>query len=188
MAIQATDLRKGMVIKYEGGLFVVLDVNHNTPGNWRAMVQTKMKNIQTGSNLEVRFKSFDRVEPAYIEQKDMEYLYDTPDANMFMDQATYDEVPVPKAFMEASIKYLKSNSVVKVNYCDGEPIGVQLPSTVDLEVKETDPGMKGATATNQYKPATCETGLVVQVPPFVSPGNVIRIDTESGEYVERVRY
>lgn len=187
MSIQATEVRKGMVIYHENGLYTVLEVNHVTPGNWRAMIQTKMKNIQTGSNLEVRFKSFDKIEIAYIEQKELEYLYDSADAHVFMDQANYEEVHVQKTFLADSIKFLKSNTVVKLNYIDGNPIGVQLPTNVDLKVTQTDPGMKGATATNQYKPATTETGLVVQVPPFVNQGDVIRVDTETGSYIERVK-
>lgn len=187
MSIQATEVRKGMVIYHEGGIYTVLEVNHVTPGNWRAMIQTKMKNIQTGSNLEVRFKSFDKIETAYIEQKELEYLYDSADAHVFMDQSTYEEVHVQKTFLAESIKFMKPNTVVKMNYIDGNPIGVQLPSNVDLLVTHTEPGLKGATATNQYKPATTETGLVVQVPPFVNQGDVIRVDTETGEYIERVK-
>jgi elongation factor P len=185
--IPVTQIRKGMAIRYEDAAFVVLTVEHITPGNWRGMVQMKMRNIKTGSSTQVRFRAEDRVEPLVMEQVEVEYLYDAASAYVFMNPANYEQMEVPKDLSPDFLLYAKPNTNVSLNYCDGDLIGIDLPTTVDLRVKETEPALKGATVTNVYKPATMETGLIVQVPPFIAPGEVIRVDTRDGAYVERVK-
>ncbi len=185
--IPVTQIRKGMAIRYEDSPFVVLTVDHITPGNWRGMVQMKMRNIKTGSSTQVRFRAEDRVEALLMEQHEMEFLYDSATAYVLMNPESYEQVEVPKDFAPDFSLYVKPNTRAFLNYCDGELIGIDYPTTVDLQVKETEPGLKGATVTNVYKPATLETGLVVQVPPFIAPGETVRIDTRDGAYVERVK-
>jgi elongation factor P len=185
--LPVTQVRKGMAIRHDDAAFVVLTVEHITPGNWRGMVQMKMRNIKTGSATQVRFRAEDRVEPLLMEQHEVEFLYDSASAYVFMNQTSYEQVEVPKEVLPDFLLYVKANTIVNLNYCDGELIGIDLPTTVDLRVKETEPGLKGATVTNVYKPATLETGLVVQVPPFITVGETVRVDTRDGAYVERVK-
>jgi elongation factor P len=185
--IPVTQIRKGMVIRYEDGLFSVLTVDHITPGNWRGMVQMKMRNIKTGASTQQRFRAEDRVEPVHTDHVEVEYLYDSQNAYVFMNTSNYEQIEVPKDFAPDFGLYVKANTPVQLNYCDNELVGIDLPTTVDLQVKETEPGLKGATVTNVYKPATLETGLVVQVPPFIDKGETVRVDTRDGAYVERVK-
>ena len=184
--ISATEIRKGMVIKFENQPYVIVDYDHVTPGNWRAMVQVKMRHLKQGSMRDWRFRSEDKIEQIFIEVIPMEYLYAEGDHFVFMNLSTYDQISLSREIMADGIKYLKSNSEVMVNYYEGQAIGIQLPITVDLKVNHTEPGLKGATVTNVYKPATLETGVVVQVPSFIVIGEVIRVDTRDGKYIERV--
>lgn len=184
--ISATELRRGAVIKFEGALYIVVDVMHTTPGNLRSIIQCKLKNMATDSTVEKRFSSGDKLEDVYIEQQDLEYLYLDGDNLVFMNQENYEQMNIAKEFVGESFGYLKENTIVKVNFCEGKPIGVQLPAVVELKVAQTEPQLKGATITNVYKPAEMETGIMVQVPPFIGIGELIRVDTRDGKYVERV--
>ncbi|MBI5368558.1 MAG: elongation factor P [Planctomycetes bacterium] len=183
----ATEIRKGMVIRVEGELFTVLETQHITPGNWRGMVKAKMRNLKSGSSKEVRFNPSDKFEQAMLEQKEVQFTYKNADHFVFMDLANYEEIHLDRELIGDAAGYLLENSEILVNYCDNAVTGVQLPTTVDLKVTDTEPGLKSATVTNVYKPATLETGMVIQVPPFVNPGEKIRVDTRTGEYVERVK-
>ena len=187
MMIKATDIRRGMVITLDGTNFVVVDFAHHTPGNLRAMVQTKLRNMNTGSLIDKRLRSVDQVEVPFVETKEYEYLYSAGDEHVFMDVETYDQLSFAPEILGTAMQYLLPNSRVMVKYVDDRPVSVEVPASIDLTVTETPPALRGATATNQYKEAVTETGLKVQVPPFIEPGEKIRIDTRTGEYVERVK-
>ena len=187
MMIKATDIRRGMVITMEGVNFVVLDFAHHTPGNLRAMVQTKLRNMNSGSLIDKRFRSVDQIEVPFVETKEFEYLYSSGDEHVFMDTETYDQLSFSQEIIGTSMDYLLPNSKVMVKYVDDKPVSIEVPASIDLTVVDTPPSIKGATATNQYKEATMETGLKVDVPPFIKPGEKIRIDTRTGEYLERVK-
>ena len=187
MMIKATDVRRGMVITMEGINFVVVDFAHHTPGNLRAMVQTKLRNMKTGALIDKRLRSVDQIEVPYVETKEFEYLYSSGEDHIFMDSETFDQFPLGPEILGTSMQYLLPNSKVQVKYVDDKPVSIEVPASIDLTVVDTPPSIKGATATNQYKEATLETGLKVNVPPFVGPGEKIRIDTRTGEYVERVK-
>jgi elongation factor P len=187
MMIKATDIRRGMVITIDGINFVVVDFAHHTPGNLRAMVQTKLRNMNNGALIEKRLRAVDQIEVPYVESKEYEYLYSAGDEHVFMDTETFDQLSFPPEILGTAMQYLLPNSRVKVTYVGAKPIAVEVPAAIDLVVTETPPSIKGATATNQYKEAVLETGLKVQVPPFIGPGEKIRIDTRTGEYVERVK-
>ena len=187
MMIKATDIRRGMVITMEGVNFVVVDFAHHTPGNLRAMVQTKLRNMNTGSLIDKRLRSVDQIEVPYVETKEYEYLYSSGDEHVFMDTSTYDQLSFTPEILGTSMQYLLPNSKVMVMHVADKPVSIEVPASIDLVVVDTPPSIKGATATNQYKEATLETGLKVSVPPFVGPGEKIRIDTRTGEYVERVK-
>jgi elongation factor P len=186
MQITATQLRVGMMLQLDGALFRVMKTQHITPGNWRGMVQTTLRNIQTGSKMEKRFRSTDRVERASVDAQEMEYLYADGDHYVFMHPETYEQVSLNLEMLEESLPYIVPNTRVTVEFFDSKPLGVTLPTTVDLRVQETEPALRGATATASMKPATLETGLVVQVPQFVTDGDVIRVDTTEGKYIARV--
>jgi elongation factor P len=185
--IAATQMKRGMTIKLNGELYRVFSTMHITPGNWRGMVQTKLKSIKTGSIVENRFRSEDRVEQAYLETHEMEYLYTDGTDYFFMNTATFEQIHLPMDLLEDSILYLTPNIKIQVEFYEGRPIGLELPPSVELKVVSTEPGLKGATVSNVNKPATLETGLVIQVPPFVNEGEVIRVDTSEGKYQERVK-
>jgi len=185
--IKATDIRRGMVITMDGTNFVVVDFAHHTPGNLRAMVQTKLRNMNSGALIDKRLRAVDQVEVPYVETKQFEYLYSAGDEHVFMDTETFDQLSFSPEILGTAMQYLKPNSKVSVTYVGSKAVSVDVPASIDLVVIETPPSLKGATATNQYKEATLETGLKVQVPPFVGPGEKIRIDTRTGEYVERVK-
>jgi len=187
MKLKATQLRKGMIIIYNNELHILSDVSHFTPGKGQAGVQTKMKNIKTGNNAEKRYRSDENVEKASLDTRKMEFLYDDSDDYYFMDQETYDQIPIRKEMLGDSSLYMLPNIVVDVSFYENEPLGVELPNSVELKVTETDPVMKTATITSSYKPATLETGLQIQVPQFISEGDVIRIDTRDGKYLERAK-
>lgn len=187
MMIKATDIRRGMVITIDGTNFVVVDFAHHTPGNLRAMVQTKLRNMNSGSLIDKRLRSVDQVEVPYVETKQFEYLYSAGDEHVFMDTETFDQLSFPDEILGTAMQYLLPNTKVNVMYVGGKAVSVDVPASIDLVVTDTPPSIKGATATNQYKEAVLETGLKVQVPPFIGPGEKIRIDTRTGEYVERVK-
>ena len=174
-----------MLIKVGNDLFRVLDLQHFTPGNKRGFVQAKMRNLRTGSMNEHRFGSTDRVEKASLDEREMEYLYSDAAGHHFMDQETYDQITLPDEVIGEQMAYLLPNTVISVDLYEGNPVGIELPNTVTLKVVETQPGMKGATASASYKPATLETGLQVMVPQFVEAGIRIKIDTRDNSYLER---
>lgn len=183
--IPATQIKKGMVIIHNGELHQVVSFHHVTPGNWRGMVQTKLRNLKTGAIFENRFRSEDRVDRAVMEQHEMEYLYQDGDQFCFMNTETYEQVFLDKDTLEEALPFMKANTKIVIDFYEGRPFSIDLPMTVTLEVVETEPGIKGATATRTTKPATLETGLVVQVPVFIERGDVLRIDTADKKYIER---
>lgn len=185
--IQATQLRPGMIIIYENDLFRVTAIHHLTPGNKRGFMQTKMKNLKTGIGTEKKFRSEDRLEQATLDTRPMQYLYAEGDLHTFMDTQNYEQLSLPAEEIGDLLKYLLSNQIVEIEFFDGKPVGINLPSTVDLEVVETEPSFKGATASASYKPAKLETGVTVQVPPFVQVGDKIRVDPSEGTYLERIK-
>ena len=187
MMIAATQIKRGMTIKLNGELYRVFAFQHITPGNWRGMVQTKLKSLKSGSIIEHRFRSEDRIERAYLETHQMEYLYTDGTDYFFMNTATFEQFHLPMELLEDSIHYLIPNIQIQVEFYEGRPIGIELPASVELKVVATEPALRGATVSNVNKPATLETGLVIQVPPFVNEGEVIRVDTNDGKYLERVK-
>ena len=183
--LAATQLRPGMVIKFNNELHSVFSVNHRTPGNLRGFVQARMRNLRSGSMTEHRFSSEDRVEKANLEEHEMEYLYDDGEYFYFMNTENYEQMHLTKELLGDATDYLIPQLKVAVEFYEGKPISVELPATVDLKVVETEPGLKGATVSNVGKPATTETGLVVQVPAFINAGEKIRVNTAEGTYQER---
>ena len=187
MQIKATQLRVGMVINYKNDLYRVTSILHITPGNWRGMVQTKLKSVKTGTGTEQRFRSEDLVEKADLNTAEMEYIYKEGDHYYFMNTETYEQVALPEELVGDLIGYLVHNTRVQVEYNQEEPVGIELPKTVNLKVVEAEPSLKGATATASFKLAVVETGITIQVPQFVNAGDMIKIDTADGSYLERVR-
>jgi elongation factor P len=185
--IAATQIKRGMAIKLNGELYRVFSFQHITPGNWRGMVQTKLKSMKSGSIIEHRFRSEDRIEQAYLETHEMEYLYSDGTEYYFMNTANYEQFHLPSDLIEDSVPYLIPNIKLQVEFFEGNPIGVELPASVQLRVTSTEPALRGATVSNVNKPATLETGLVIQVPPFINEGELIRVDTNEGKYLERVK-
>ena len=183
--LQSTQLRPGMVIKFNNELFSVFSVNHRTPGNLRGFVQVRMRNLRSASMIEHRFSSEDRVEKADLDEQEMEYLYQDSDDYHFMNTTTFEQIHLTKDLLGDSVQYLTPNLKVAVEFYEGKPLSVELPATVDLKVVETEPAIKGASVSNVTKPAKLETGLVVQVPPFITEGEVIRVNTAEGTYQER---
>ncbi|HLN01938.1 MAG TPA: elongation factor P [Bryobacteraceae bacterium] len=183
--ISSTQMRPGMVIKFNNELFSIFSVNHRTPGNLRGFVQAKMRNLRSGSMIEHRFSSEDRVERAMLDEQEMEYLYDDGEYYYFMNTADYEQMHLTKEILGDAVSYLIPQLHVNVEFYEGKPISVELPATVDMTVVETEPGIKGASVSNVTKPAKLETGLVVQVPPFITEGEKIRVNTAEGTYQER---
>jgi len=183
--MNANDLRPGMVIKHNGELFSIHKAEHRTPGNLRAFVQARMRNLRTGALIDHRFRSEDTVEKANLDEVEMQYLYSDGDSFFFMNTQNYEQIGLHKSVIEDRAFYLVPDVVIKVQLFEGRPVDIELPATVDLKVVETEPGIKGASATNVTKAAKLETGLTVQVPPFIGEGEVIRVDTAEGEYLER---
>jgi len=184
--MNANDLRPGMVVKHNGELFSIHKAEHRTPGNLRAFVQARMRNLRTGAISDYRFRSTDDVERAILDETEMQYLYSDGDSFHFMNTANYEQVHLSNEIVADRAAYLVPDVMLKVVYYEGNPVDVELPATVDLRVVETEPGIKGGSATNVTKPATMETGLVVQVPPFINEGETIRVDTADGTYKDRV--
>ncbi len=185
--IAATQIKRGMAIKLNGELYRVFSFQHITPGNWRGMVQTKLKSVKSGSIIEHRFRSEDRVEQAYLETLEMEYLYSDGSDYYFMNTENFEQFHMPSELLEAEIPFMIPNIKLQIEFYEGKAIGVELPSSVELRVVSTEPALRGATVSNVNKPATMETGLVIQVPPFVNEGEMIRVDTSEGKYMERVK-
>jgi len=187
MLIPATQLRNGMLIKYQNDLYRITQVVHVTPGNWRGMVQTKMRSVRSGTQTENRFRSEDKVDRVTLEQHEMEFLYQSGDEFHFMNTENFEQMALTADTLGDATKYLTPNMRVSLEFYEGQPMGVTLPKTVDLAVTDTAPGLKSATVTNALKPATTETGLIVPVPNFIDVGEVIRVDTETGEYLSRAK-
>jgi elongation factor P len=185
MAIPATQMRPGMIIKHNNDLHLVFSVEHRTPGNLRAFIQAKLRNIRTGAMFEHRFRSPDPIDRITVDEIPMEYLYQDGDTYCFMNTENYEQVHLGKDVLGDAVEYLTANLQIKVEFYDGKAVGIELPQTVELTVVETEPGLKSATASSVTKPAKTETGLIVQVPPFINEGEKIRVDTAEGAYLSR---
>lgn len=185
--MKANNLRRGMMVKFEGDLWRVFEVEHQTPGNLRARVQTKLKNLRSAAMKDHRFRSEDEIEKAHLDQKVMQFLYRDGDDFHFMDTSTFEQIHMSEEALGDTVSFLVPETSITVDFHDGNPVGIELPTTVDLKIVETTPEVKGGTAGAQRKPAKLETGLVVQVPAFVKEGERIRITTEDSAYLERVK-
>ena len=183
--IQATKMRKGTLVKIGNDLFRVLELQHVTPGNLRGFVRVKFRNIRSGSLSDQKLRSEDLVERARLDERQMQYMYNDGTDYYFMDTSSYEQTHISAEALGDSVNYLIAEMLIDVEFYGAEPVGIELPQTVDLLVEDTPPAIKGATANAQLKPATLETGLVVQVPPFINVGDKIRVNTESGEYQAR---
>lgn len=183
--ISATEIRAGMIVVHNGELHRAHSVVHKTPGNLRGFVQAKLRNLKSGAMNEHRFRSEDKVEKASLDTHEMQYLYSDSEGHHFMNQETYDQVRLSDEIVGEAMKYLLPETVIEVDFYEESPVSVELPNVVALKVVETDPGMKGATASASYKPAKLETGLTVMIPQFVEVGTVIKIDTRDDSYLER---
>ena len=184
MSIPATQMRPGMIIKFRDDLHLVFSVEHRTPGNLRAFIQAKLKNVRTGAAFTERFRSPDPVERVYVDEIKMEYLYNDGDEYYFMDDK-YEQTMLTRDTLGDAVDYLTPNLSISVSFHDGKAVGIELPTAVEMTVVETEPGIKSATASSVTKPAKTETGLVVQVPPFINEGEKIRVDTAEGAYMSR---
>jgi elongation factor P len=187
MAGTTADLRPGSVVNYNGDLCVVLESEHRTPGNLRAFYQVKMRNMKSGKLSENRFRSGESIEFVRVERRNYEFLYRDGNVLIFMEPTTYEQVPVDSQALGKQIDFLKENQEVQLAFVDGLVIEAELPSHIHLRITHTEPGLKGDTATNVLKPATTETGAIVSVPLFINEGDLIRVDTRSGDYIERVK-
>jgi len=184
--MQANALRAGMCVLHNNDVCNIMSVTHRTPGNLRAFVQVRMRNLKNGNSFEHRFASTESVERAILDTIPMEYLYSDGSMHHFMSQENYEQVTLSDDALGDTLLYILPNSVIKVDFYEGMAVGIELPNTVILEIVETEPGMKGATASSSYKPAKMQTGLVVQIPPFVESGAKIEIDTRENKYLRRV--
>ncbi|MDQ3349130.1 MAG: elongation factor P [Acidobacteriota bacterium] len=184
-SINATRLKKGMLVKIGTDLFRVLELQHVTPGNLRGFVRIKFRNIRNGTLSDQKLRSEDTLDRAVLDEREMQYLYKDGESFHFMDTASFEQLHIDAEALGESVDYLIPDALIKVEFYGEEPVGIELPPTVDLTVADTAPGIKGATASNQIKPARLETGLVVNVPPFVNTGDKVRVSTETGEYLSR---
>jgi elongation factor P len=185
-SVKYIDVRKGQVIVGgDGQLYVVVDREHITPGNWRAILNLKLKNLKTGTIAVNRVKPDDKVELAYLDRRQMQYLYAEGDGYVFMDNESFDQITLQEEMVGELMQYLKENDSVQVVLFDGKPLSIDPPATVELKVTDTEPSVKGATAAAQFKPATLETGLKITVPPFVNVGDVVQVDTRECKYLGR---
>jgi len=187
MGIKATEMKKGMVLTLDGSLCLVVDYQHVKLGKGGAVLQTKLKNIMDGTIINKRIRSEETLEQVFVDKQAYEYLYSAGNEHVLMHKETYDQITIDSNLFDDGPKYCKPNTDVEVHFFDGKPLTVILPNSVELEVADTPPAIKGATATNQYKKAILETGVEVMVPPFVESGGMIRVDTRTGQYLERVR-
>lgn len=184
--ISVNEIKNGMTVIIEGNLYIVSWFQHVKPGKGGAFVKTKLKNLKTGAVLDRTFRSGETIEQAFLEEKEMEYIYRDAENFWFMDTATYEQIPLAGEIIGDGAKFLKENTKVNVVYYEGKIVGVEMPTFVDLKVVETEPGFKGDTVTGGYKPATLESRAVVQVPLFIKVGDVLKVDTRTGEYIQRV--
>jgi len=185
--MNANDLRKGSIVKHKGALWQAVEVTHRTPGNLRAFVQAKLRNLKTGSHVTERFASTDEVEGAWLDKRKCEYLYtDAHTGPVFMDVENYEQFSLPKEVLGEAMDFIPPNTQVEVTFHEGTPLTILLPSSVELAVVETEPGIRGGTVTNVFKPAKLETGLTTKVPMHINLGDRIRVSTESGEFLDRV--
>ncbi|MEM8874684.1 MAG: elongation factor P [Planctomycetota bacterium] len=184
--MRASDIRKGQAVIIDGNLYVITEADHNTPGNLRAKVQFKMRDVRKGTIQNKRVGATDDIETANLDRRTVEYLYEDGTGYVFMDNETYEQSTIPADVIGNDIKFLKPNEQITASFLEGELVTYELPNNVELEVKECPPGIKGATVTNQTKDATMETGLVVKVPPFIEAGQLIRVSCSDGSYIERV--
>jgi elongation factor P len=187
MGISATDMRKGMVILHEGAPVKVMDFHHHTPGNLRAMVQARLRNLLTGNSFEYRFRSNEALERIILEQIKMEYLYSDGTHHHFMNQENFEQVALTEEELGDAAQWLMPGLTIEVEFYNGTPIGVQLPASMELTVATTEPQLKGATASNSNKPATLENGVTLMVPPFIAEGEKIRVNPTEARYMERVK-
>jgi elongation factor P len=184
-SVSSNDLKNGMSLKLDEGLFTVIEFQHVKPGKGGAFVRTKLRNVRTGAVLERTYRGAESLEQAVIDKRDMQYLYRDGEDYVFMDQGTYDQMNVARKALGSTAEFLKEGGDAVVQVYDGTVVGIELPASVELTVSETEPGVQGDRVSGARKPATLETGLVVQVPLFVNPGEVIKVDTRSGEYLTR---
>ena len=184
MSIPATQMRPGMIIKFKDDLHLVFSVEHRTPGNLRAFIQAKLRNVRTGSMFVERFRSPDPIDRVHVDEIKMEYLYNDGDDFYFMDEK-YEQTMLKRETLGDAVEYLTPNLSINVSFHDGKAVGIELPTAVEMTVIETEPGIRSATASSVTKPAKTETGLVVQVPPFINEGEKIRVDTAEGAYMSR---
>lgn len=184
-SINATRLKKGMLVKIGADLFRVLELQHVTPGNLRGFVRIKFRNIRNGSLSDQKLRSEDTMDRAVLEEREMQFLYKDGAAFHFMDTVSFEQIHIDAEGLGDNVNYLIPDALIKVEFYGSDPVGIELPPTVDLTVEDTAPGIKGATASNQIKPARLETGLVVNVPPFVNTGDRVRVSTDTGEYLSR---
>lgn len=184
--ISTNEFKNGMTIDIDGTLYQIIEFQHVKPGKGGAFVRTKLKNFKTGAVIDKTFRAGEKFEQAMISRRPMQYLYNDGSDYVFMDTETYEQISLPAAFLADEAKFLKENMNVLIAMHDGEAIGVEMPITVELEISQTDPGLKGDTASGGTKPATLETGAVIQVPLFIKIGDVVKVDTRTGEYITRV--
>ncbi|GGG79285.1 elongation factor P [Edaphobacter dinghuensis] len=184
MSIPATQMRPGMIIKFKDDLHLVFSVEHRTPGNLRAFIQAKLRNVRTGAMFVERFRSPDPIDRVIVDEVKMEYLYNDGDDYYFMDES-FEQTMLKRDTLGDAVDYLLPNLTIAVSFHDGKAVGIELPLVVEMTVVETEPGIKSATASSVTKPAKLETGLVVQVPPFINEGEKIRVDTAEGAYMSR---
>ncbi len=187
MKLKAIQLRKGNIIIFKNDLYVLTDVMHITPGKGQAVIQTKLKSIKSGTNAEKRFRPDETVEKADLMTRKMEFIYQDGEDYYFMDMETYEQIPLRADFLGDAPLYMLPNTAVDVDFYENQPIGVELPTTVELKIIETEPNLKTATVTSSYKPAVLETGLKIQIPQFIEEGEVVRVDTRDGKYLERAK-
>ncbi|HSK70197.1 MAG TPA: elongation factor P [Pyrinomonadaceae bacterium] len=187
MALSANDIRKGMVILHEGTPCKVMEFRHHTPGNLRAMVQTRLRNLLTGNSFEHRFRSNDTIEKVTLEQHQMEYLYSDGSMHHFMNTENYEQTAMSEEDLGDAAQWLMPGLKIEIEFYNGQPIGISLPSSMELTVTETEPVLKGATVSNSNKPATLENGVTITVPPFITEGERIRVNPTEAKYIERVK-
>jgi elongation factor P len=185
--MKATLLRPGMIIQHEGDLYSVFSVEHRTPGNKRGAMQTRMRNLRTGAIIDYKFRAEDAVERAILDEIEFEYLYGDAQGYHFMNLETFEQIALGNDLLGDAVQYLIPNMPVKLEFFENKPIGVELPDTVDLTVVETEPAIQKATASSVMKPAKLETGITVQVPPFINIGDKVRVDTTEGRYIQRAQ-
>lgn len=183
-----SEFRTGMAIMHNNDIWIIIEYQHVTPGNWRAMVRTKLKNLKTGRVIDITFRMTDKIEEVRLDEKEMQYLYEADNNLFFMDTETYDQIFIPDDILGAQKQFLKEGNTVKVLFHENKALTAEIPNFIELKITEAEPGVKGDSATNILKYATVETGAKIQVPLFIKEGDVVKIDTRTGKYLERVSY